>query len=93
MLHPNNFKCKTYWLYSEDSKTVEEPEQRTAQYEMGVEDLGYGKKLWIKIFSRTGTDPLHKRDYYNYFEFPIDCTFTTALMDIIGRDLMNVNRT
>ena len=81
LYHPNNFKCKTYWNYTEGA--VEEPEQRTAQYEMGVKDEGFGKKLWINIFSRVGTDPLHKRDYYTYLEFPLDSTFTKSLMEML----------
>jgi hypothetical protein len=86
LYHPNNFKLKTYWLYTEDG-ILEEPEQKTAQYEMDIKDEGFGKKLCIKIFSRVGTDPLHKRDYYTYFEVPVDCTFTRSLLEILKDNL------
>lgn len=86
--HPNNFKCKTYWKYRDgDRAPFEEPEQRTSQYEMGIIDTEWGRKLWIKIFSRVGTDPLHKRDYYTYYEFPINCTFTRSLLEILSSNL------
>jgi hypothetical protein len=91
MHHPNNFKCRTHWLYTEDGK-VEEPEQRTAQYEMDVVGTEFGTKLKIRIFSRVGTDPLHKRDYYQYIEVPIECTFTKSLLDILSTNLLG-NRT
>ena len=86
--HPNNFKCKTYWNYVDgEGIRLEEPEQRTAQYEIDVKDEGYGKKLCVKIFSRIGSDPSHKRDFYTYLEVPIDCTFTRALADTICSNL------
>jgi hypothetical protein len=88
ILHPNNFKCKTYWKYRDGNEApFEEPEQRTSQYEMGIKDEGYGKKIWIKIFSRVGIDPLHKRDYYTYYEYPIECTFTRSLLAILKDNL------
>ena len=75
-----NFNCNTYWLYRDgDTEQFEEPEMKKAQFEMGIRDSGYGKKLWVKIFSRVGKDPTHKRDYYNYIEFPVDCNFAKAL--------------
>lgn len=86
MYHINNFKMKTNWLYS-DNGVLEEPEQRTAQYEIGIKNEGYGDKLWINIFSRVGTDPLHKRDYYQYFEVPVDCTFTRSLYEFLKDNL------
>ena len=85
MYHPNNFKCKTYWNYTEDG-VLEEPEQRTSQYEMSVKDEGFGKKLAINIFSRVGTDPLHKRDFYSYIEFPFDSTFAKSLYEFLKED-------
>ena len=90
MYHSNNFKCRTYWLYGEGG-TVEEPENRTAQYEMGIKDEGFGKKLWIKIFSRVGEDPSHKRDYYTFLEFPINCTFSKSLLEILADNLKGKN--
>jgi len=85
MYHPNNFKCKTYWNYTEGA--VEEPEQKTAQYEMDVKDEGFGKKCVIRIFSRVGTDPLHKRDYYTYLEFPFDSTFARSLVEFLNSNV------
>lgn len=89
MYHPNNFKCKTYWNYTEDG-VLEEPEQRTAQYEIDVKDEGYGKKLCVRVFSRVGTDPLHKRDYYTYLEFPVESTFTKGLLEMITGNLASL---
>lgn len=82
MYHINNFKAKTYWQYTENG-VLEEPEQRTAQYEMDIKDEGYGTKLCIRIFSRVGTDPMHKRDYYTYLEFPTKSTFARSLLEIL----------
>ena len=86
MYHPNNFGASTYWQYS-DNGILEEPEKRTAQYEIDVKDTEFGKKLCIRIFSRVGTDPLHKRDYYTYLETLVDCTFTRSLLDILEGNL------
>jgi hypothetical protein len=86
MYHPNNFGATTYWKYTEDG-IVEEPEKRTAQYEIDIKDTDFGRKLCIKIFSRVGTDPQHKRDYYTYLETPVDCTFTRSLYEMLRDNL------
>ena len=85
LYHPNNFKCKTYWNYTENN-TVEEPEQKTAQYEIDVKDEGYGRKCCVRIFSRVGTDPMHKRDYYTYLEFPFNSTFAKSLGEFLNEN-------
>lgn len=80
----NNFKCRTYWQYRDGEEVrLEEPETKTAQYEMGINEDEFGEKFWIKIFSRVGTEPSHKRDYYTYLEFPTDSSFMNSLLEFL----------
>lgn len=82
--HPNNFNCRTYWKYKDGAGEVpEEPETKKAQYEIDVFDEGFGKKLRVKIFSRVGKSPEHKRDFYTYLEFPIDSNFARAMYQFL----------
>ena len=86
--HPNNFNCKTYWLYKDGSKERrEEPEMKKAQYEIDMRDDGYGKKICIKIFSRVGKDAEHKRDFYTYLEFNLDSTFARSINEFLGENI------
>lgn len=80
----SNFKCRTYWQYRNGEKEkLEEPETKTAQYEMGIDEDEFGEKFWLKIFSRVGTEPEHKRDYYTYLEFPTDSSLMRSLLDFL----------
>ena len=83
-----NFKCTSYWQYKDgESEPFEEPEMKKSQYEMGIKETEYGNKLWIKIFSRLGKDPKHKRDFYKHIEFPVDSKFADALYRMLGDNL------
>jgi len=81
----NNFNCKTHWLYRDGKdEPFEEPIMKKAQYEIDLIDEGYGEKLRVKIFSRVGKDPTHKRDFYTYLEFPTDSNFANSLRQFLG---------
>ena len=80
----NNFKCRTYWKYKDGEKEkLEEPETKTAQYEMGINEDEFGEKFWLKIFSRVGKEPEHKRDFYTYLEFPTDSSLMRSLLNFL----------
>jgi len=89
-----NFNCTTYWKYRNGDKVpFEEPTMKPAQYEMGIKETEWGNKIWIKLFSRIGEDPLHKRDYYTYLEFPLDCNFSTNLYRMLESYFKKANNT
>ena len=76
----NNFPCTTYWKHKEsDYIKPDEPETLPAQYEIDLND----GSIRINVFSRSSLGPVHKRDYYNYLEFPADSRFARALLQLL----------
>ena len=78
----NNIPIKTYWKTRDKPRDLDdEPELRTAQYEIGVRDSKYGKKIWIELI--VGINDNEKRKFYSHLEFPAGSKFAEDLKEFL----------